>query len=75
MATLSSTLAWSIPWTEEPVGLRSLESHRVGHDSTHHTHTHTHTHWPVISESANRPSLLGVLLMCHNLLYSSFSDD
>ena len=32
MATHSSILAWSIPWTEEPGGLLSMGSHRVGHD-------------------------------------------
>ena len=32
MATHSSILAWEIPWTEEPGGLQSLESQRVGHD-------------------------------------------
>ena len=32
MATHSSTLAWRIPWTEEPGGLQSTGSHRVGHD-------------------------------------------
>ena len=32
MATHSSVLAWRIPWTEEPGGLLSLGSHRVGHD-------------------------------------------
>ena len=32
MATYSSTLAWRIPGTEEPVGLPSMESHKVGHD-------------------------------------------
>ena len=32
MATHSSTLAWRIPGTEEPVGLLSIRSHRVGHD-------------------------------------------
>ena len=32
MATHSSTLAWRIPWTEEPGGLLSVGSHRVGHD-------------------------------------------
>ena len=31
MATHSSILAWRIPWTEEPGGLQSLGSHRVGH--------------------------------------------
>ena len=32
MATHSSTLAWRIPWTEEPGGLQSTGSLRVGHD-------------------------------------------
>ena len=32
MATHSSVLAWRIPGTEEPDGLPSMESHRVGHD-------------------------------------------
>ena len=31
MATYSSILAWRIPWTEEPGGLQSIGSHRVGH--------------------------------------------
>ena len=32
MANHSSTLAWKIPWMEEPGGLLSMGSHRVGHD-------------------------------------------
>ena len=32
MATYSSTLAWRIPWTEEPGGLQSMGSQRVRHD-------------------------------------------
>ena len=32
MTTHSSTLAWKIPWTEEPGRLQSMGSHRVGHD-------------------------------------------
>ena len=32
MATHSSILAWKISWTEEPGGLWSLGSHRVGHN-------------------------------------------
>ena len=32
MATHSSTLAWKIPWMEEPGRLQSMRSHRVGHD-------------------------------------------
>ena len=32
MPTHSSILAWRIPWTEEPGGLQSMGSLRVGHD-------------------------------------------
>ena len=32
MAVHSSTIAWKIPWTEEPGRLQSLGSQRVGHD-------------------------------------------
>ena len=32
LVTHSSTLAWKIPWTEEPGGLQSTGSLRVGHD-------------------------------------------
>ena len=32
MAPHSSTLAWKIPWTEEPGGLQSMGLQRVGHD-------------------------------------------
>ena len=32
MAPHSSTLAWKIPWMEEPGRLPSMGSHRVGHD-------------------------------------------
>ena len=32
IATRSSILAWRIPWTEEPGGLQSMGSQRVGHD-------------------------------------------
>ena len=32
MAPHSSTLAWKIPWTEEPGGLQSMGSQRVGHN-------------------------------------------
>ena len=39
MATNSSILAWRIPRTEEPVGLLSIELHRVGHVLAHiHAH-------------------------------------
>ena len=32
MATHSSTLAWKIPWTEEPGRLQSMGSQRVGYN-------------------------------------------
>ena len=32
MVTHSIILAWEIPWTEEPGGLQSMGSQRVGHD-------------------------------------------
>ena len=32
MATQPSTLAWEIPWTEEPGGLQSMGQQRVRHD-------------------------------------------
>ena len=38
MATHSSTLAWKIPWVEEPGGLQSMGSRRVGHDWATHFH-------------------------------------
>ena len=41
-AAPSSTLAWRIPWTEEPGGLQSRGSQRVGHDRlAEHAHTCT----------------------------------
>ena len=56
MATHSCILAWRIPWTEEPGGLQSTGSQRVGHNWAHvhacsHSHTHAHTHtWSFIQQ-------------------------
>ena len=45
MATQSSILAWKIPRTEEPGGLKPMGSQRVGHDwATEHTLTHMFKH-------------------------------
>ena len=41
IAPHSSTLAWKIPWTEEPGGLQSMGSLRVGHDFTFTFHFHS----------------------------------
>ena len=38
-ATHSSTLAWRIPWTEEPGGRQSIGSQRIGHDWSTITHS------------------------------------
>ena len=40
MAPHSSTLAWKIPWTEEPGRLKSMGSKRVGHNFTFTFHFH-----------------------------------
>ena len=37
MAAYSSILAWRIPWTEEPGGLQSMGSKRVGNTETKHS--------------------------------------
>ena len=42
MATLSSVLAWRIPWTEGPDGLQSMGSQRVGQDGVTNTFTLTY---------------------------------
>ena len=68
MAPHSSTLAWKIPWTEEPGGLQSMGSLRVGHDWATSLSLLTFMHWrrrwqptPVFlpGESQGRGSLVG----------------
>ena len=68
MASHSSTLAWKIPWTEEPGGLQSMGSQRVGHDYATSLSLFTFMHWrrkwqptPVFlpGESQGRGSLVG----------------
>ena len=45
MATHSSTLAWKMPWTEEPGRLQSMGSLRVGHDWATSLSLFTFMHW------------------------------
>ena len=45
MAAHSSTLAWKIPWTEEPGRLQSKGSLRIGHDSVTLLSLFTFMHW------------------------------
>ena len=45
MAPHSSTLAWKIPWTEEPGRVQSMGSQRVGHDWATSLSLFTFMHW------------------------------
>ena len=45
MTPHSSTLAWKIPWMEEPGGLQSMGSLRVGHNSVTSLSLFTFMHW------------------------------
>ena len=51
MATQSSTLAWKIPWTEEPGRLQSMGSLRVGQTER----LHFHFSLPCIGEGNGSP--------------------
>ena len=77
MAPHSSTLAWKIPWTEEPGRLQSMGSLRVGHDWATSLSLFTSMHWrrkwqptPVFlpGESQGRGSLVGCRLCGHTEL-------
>ena len=74
MAPHSSTLAWKIPWMEEPGGPQSVGSLRVGHDWLTSLSLFTFMHWrrkwqptPVFlpGESKGRGSLMGCRLWGH----------
>ena len=71
MAPHSSTLAWKLPWMEEPDRLQSMGSLRVGHDWATSLSLFTFLHWrrkwqptPVFlpGESQGRGSLVGCSL-------------
>ena len=71
MAPHSRTLAWKIPWTEEPGRLQSMGSLRVGHDWASSLSLFTFMHWrrkwqptPVFlpGESQGRGNLMGCRL-------------
>ena len=74
MAPHSSTLAWKIPWTEEPGRLQSMGLLRVGHDWVTSLSLFTFMHWrrkwqptPVFlpGESQGQGSLVGFRLWGH----------
>ena len=77
MAPHSSTLAWKMPWTEEPGRLQSMWSLRVGHDRTTSLSLFTFMHWrrkwqptPVFlpGESQGWQNLVGCCLWGHTEL-------
>ena len=70
MATHSSTPSWRIPGVEEPGGLQSMGSLRVGHNSATSLSLFTFMHWrrkwqptPVflLGESQGQRSLVGAI--------------
>ena len=71
MAPHSSPLAWKIPWMEDPGGLQSMGSRRVGHDRVPSLSLFAFMHWrrnwqpsPMFlpRESQGRGSLAGCRL-------------
>ena len=74
MAPNSNTLAWKIPWTEEPDGPQSMGLLRVGHEGVTSLSLFTFMHWrrkwqptPVFlpEESQGQGSLVGFRLWGH----------
>ena len=78
MATHASILAWTIPGTEEPVGLPSMGSHRVGHDWHDLAAAAAPPFWTFhlpphqISLGCSRALALGALLHALNLHWSFY---
>ena len=77
LAPHSSTLAWKIPWTEEPGRLQSMGSLRVGHDWAISLSLFTFIHWRrkwqptsvfLPGESQGQRSLVGCRLWGHTEL-------
>ena len=83
MAPHSSTLAWKIPWTEEPDRLHSMGSWRIGHNWATSLSLFTFMHWrtrwqptPVFlpGESQGRGSLVGCRLVGSHRVGYDWSD-
>ena len=60
MATHSSVLAWRIPGTEEPGGLPSMGSHRVGHD------------WCILATAAEYILHSWIIYVCNTAVWNTF---
>ena len=79
MAPHSRTLAWKIPWMEEPGGLQSMGSKRVGHDwvtsLSLFTFTHCRRKWqPTPLFLPGESQGWGNLVGCHLLGHTEWSD-
>ena len=83
LATHSSTLAWKVPWTEEPVRLQSMGSLGVERNWAASLSLFTFVHWrwkwqptPVFlsGESQGRGSLVGCRLMGSHRVGQDWSD-
>ena len=83
MAPQSSTLAWKIPWTEEPGRLQTMGSRRVGHDWATSLSLFPFMHWrrtwqptPVFlpGESQGQGSLMGCQSMGSHRVRHDWSD-
>ena len=62
MATHSDILAWKIPWTEGPSGLRSMGFQRVGHDLAIKSEKEMATHSSILAWKVPWAEELGGLL-------------
>ena len=69
MATHSSILTWEIPWTEEPGGLQSLGSQRIGHNWT--TCTAPHYSFTFIKRLFSSSSLSAITVVSSAYLRAS----
>ena len=70
MTAYSSILAWRIPWTEEPGGLQSKGSQRVGHDrSNFHRNSTGNRNYITVAATYSVSSFLSVMLSIYLAFY------
>ena len=75
VATHSGILAWRIPWSEEPDGLQSLQSKRIGLDWVTNTHTMSSLEKCLIWVFSFLIVLFGVPLLYYLILDTNFVSD
>ena len=70
MTAYSSILAWRIPWTEEPGGLQSKGSQRVGHDrSNFHRNSTGNRNYITVAATYSVSSFLSVMFSIYLAFY------